>query len=349
MRQFVAFTGRPQLASDLGMSAATIFLLQWVAVALLLALQPPRAWACDMCSIYSSVQLRDATTGFYSGVAQQFSHFGRLQLAGEKTDNPHNERMESSITQIVVGYSPIEPVALQLNLPVISRHYRRLENGRPRRGDETGIGDLTALMRYRPLSIDFEEGALRLAVLAGVEVPSGDSDPLGEDGEESSHSHGARPRHDEHERPSGIHGHDITLGSGSLDTVFGADLIWFWQRWYTSGFVQYRQRNEGAFDYEYADELSASLAPGVFLYAEHGMTFAMGGAVTAETKGKDRVGGEVENDTAMTALYAGPTAQFSWHRGLTLELAGDLPAIRNNSGLQIVPSYRIRAAAVWRF
>lgn len=322
-----------------------------ILILLLAVLVPRRLRACDMCSIYSAVQLRDATSGVAVGVAQQFTHFGTLQLDGDEVPNPGNERMESSISQLVVAYAPIESIGLQANLPVIARHYRRNVNGGSEKGTKSGIGDASFLLRYQPIALVEPERSLYGSLLVGVKVPTGDSDALGdESGTQTATVHGPRPRHDTGgPLPSGIHGHDLALGSGSLDAFFGADTNFVWQRFFVTASIQYRLRNTGSFDYRYADELDASINPGFFLFAEHGYTLAGLALLETETKGKDQTNGAPENDTALTALYAGPALRFTWYRGLSFDLGGLLPAIRNNSGLQVVPDYRIRAALFWHF
>jgi len=48
-------------------------------------------------------------------------------------------------------------------------------------------------------------------------------------------------------------------------------------------------------------------------------------------------------------VYAGPQFDFTWGWRLSAELAADLPISRSNSGTQVVPDYRIRAAVTFRF
>jgi len=67
-------------------------------------------------------------TGFSLGVAEQFTHFGTLQLGGEEVPNPADEHLESSITQLLFSYAPLPRLHFQLNLPIIVREYRRVED-----------------------------------------------------------------------------------------------------------------------------------------------------------------------------------------------------------------------------
>lgn len=330
---------------------------RWVAAAawlfLLHVAAPVPARACDMCSVYNAADLRDSLTGLRVGVAEQFTEFSNLRRDGDRVDNPNNERLRSSITQFLVSYQPRAEWGVQLSLPVITRDYHRATARGVENGDETGIGDLALSLRYRPFLYQFNGGNIRLALLGGVTVPSGDSDRLGEESPSASQTHGSwakrKPRHNPAGVESGVHGHDLALGSGSVDGLFGGDVLAVWNKAFCVASIQYRLRNPGAFGYEYADDLGATIAPGYFVLTRGGVSLAVKGHVTAETKGKDRASTGIENDTGFTALYAGPGLELAWRTNLDVEVSADLPAIRNNTGLQIVPEYRLRGALVWHF
>jgi len=58
-------------------------------------------------------------TGFYTAIAEQFTHFGTLQFDDHEVSNPTGQRLDSSITQFVVGYEINNRLALQFNAPFI--------------------------------------------------------------------------------------------------------------------------------------------------------------------------------------------------------------------------------------
>ena len=129
------------------MSKTTIALIALV-VALVAA--TPRARACDVCAIYTATEMHEARTGFRLGVGEQFSRFATLQDDGEELDNP-GEKVHSSITQVLLGYQLTPRFGLQLNLPLVSRTFRRLEEGRVRRHapGRRQEGDGRALLGHR--------------------------------------------------------------------------------------------------------------------------------------------------------------------------------------------------------
>lgn len=83
--------------------------------------------ACDLCGCYTPQlealpqtaadvafgQPAGATTspglswmtGLYGAVAEQFTHFGTVQVNGRDVPNPTGQHLDSSITQLVIGYS----------------------------------------------------------------------------------------------------------------------------------------------------------------------------------------------------------------------------------------------------
>jgi hypothetical protein len=148
---------------------------------------------------------------------------------------------------------------------------------------------------------------------------------------------------------SGIHGHDLALGSGSFDGIVGGQLFWSWDRLFASAAGQYAIRGEGDFDYEFANDLTWTGGPGVFALLTHTWTLGVQALLTGETKGNDTQAGVKTNDTAVTALYVGPGLSLTWGTSLAGDLALDLPVVQHNTGLQIVPDFRVRGGISWRF
>jgi hypothetical protein len=71
--------------------------------------------------------------------------------------------------------------------------------------------------------------------------------------------------------------------------------------------------------------------------------------LSGEKKGEDSAGGAKADDTAIDAVYAGPELAYSRGPQLYGELAVEWPLRQDNSGLQVVPDYRLRAGFTWRF
>lgn len=325
-------------------------------LALVLVAAVPAA-ACDICAVYTATELRESKTGFRLGVAEQLTTYGTLQRDGHHVANPANEHLTSSITQVLFGYNFHPRVGVQLNLPLVSRTFRRATSAGIEHDDETGVGDLSLLANVLAFDRVSEESVFRLTLLGGLKLPSGDSSRLGEEANEG-HAPAAEPvaAHAAHPRgadaagvESGIHGHDLALGSGSVDGLVGGALFWSWRRLFVTAGGQYALRTEGDFAYRYANDLTWLAGPGTFAVLTHEASLAVQVLVTGETKGNDELDGVKANDTGVTSLFAGPAFALTWRTSLNAELAADLPVVRHNTALQIVPDYRLRGAFTWRF
>ena len=317
------------------------------------------AWACDMCAVYTATEAQITRTGFRVGVAEQYTPFNDLQDAGNPVPNPAGEFINSSITQFVLGYAPAPRYGIQINVPYIYRGYRKNQTGGPVNGHVTGAGDLSII--GHAILYEYLDIALlgHFQVYGGLKLPSGSTALLGEEVQalpdpcagippEFCTARRPTPRHSGGV-PSGVHGHDLTLGSGSVDVVLGANTFWAYDRWYAMANAQYILRTPGTYDYQFANELSVVGGPGVFLITDHRFTLGVQAFVGCDTKGNDTLAGKSTGDTAMTSLYAGPAVRATVQQWLTAEVAVDIPVIQNNSGLQLVPEYRVRGAFMMRF
>lgn len=193
-----------------------------------------------------------------------------------------------------------------------------------------------------------------------LEVTSDHSDEMSDhelvDEHIDSHEDHSDVHHDESDMPhvtsishGAIHGHDIALGSGSLDVPLGMSLFMRQDRFFLGGFAQYTVRSEGDYDYRYANDLIVSGGPGVYLSTLHDMTISARAVLTGEWKSYDSGPNGKQLDTARRAIYAGPELVVTSDSNLLFDLGLDMPLDVNNSGTQVVQSYRIRSGLTYRF
>jgi len=338
-----------------GIAIAALAVLGGTAV-----IRPPLTHACDLCAIYTATELRERRGGPWLGVAEQYSHFATLKLDGDEVSNPADQYLDSSITQVLLGYNLNPAIGFQLNVPIISRSYRRIEDGSIQNGDVAGFGDLALLGTWRPYSRVGAQSVSHFSLFGGLKLPSGSPHRLQEEvGEDHHHMMQADDEQDaddgaEEDTASAIHGHDLALGSGSVDGIIGGQAYLSWRRAFVTAAVQYRMRTEGSYDYRYANDLWWSGGPGVYVLLGDDLlgrqySLTMQAVVSGEYKGNDELDGESSDDTALTAVYLGPAVSFTWGTSLGVEIAADLPLTQDTSGLQIVPDYRIRGGATWHF
>jgi hypothetical protein len=348
------------------------------------------ARACDMCGTTLIEHPWDPRTGFTIGVSEQFTRMSTLQESGSEIDNVGDQYLNSSITQIFVGYHITPKVGVQVNVPLIYRAFRRATEGGLEEGRVQGLGDMSLTANWLALNHRTEDFSVQVGFSAGIKFPTGDSDRLAEEGAEG-HGHGAAEesthedeeaagselartrqlRHAAHnqrataeagpeegdgadadadeELPEGVHGHDLALGSGSIDGVFSATVSVRWKRAFFNAELQYALRGEGDHDYNYADDLLWSGGPGFTLIDRETQSLALQLVCSGETKGEDEFRGTRADDTSVTQVFLGPKVIATWQDKLTAEFGVDLPVHQYNSGVQIVPDYRVRAVLSWSF
>ncbi len=300
---------------------------------------PSAASACDLCSVYASLQAKDSAKGWFGGGFEQFTHFGTLRDDGDRVANPLDQHVDSSITQLFAGYQFNDALGVQANVPYIRRAFRRPEGDTVRNGTEAGLGDAVLLAHWRPVFAIRVDTVFALTLLGGVKLPTGSSDRIAEEFDEGSEEGGL---------PSAVHGHDLALGSGSVDGIVGVSAFLDHKRLVANASVQYSIRTKGDFDYRYANDLSWSFAPGYYLDLEHENTLAAAVVLSGERKGQDTLAGGRTDDTAISAVYLGPQLSYSRGSKLYAEAGADFPLRQNNAALQAVPDYRLRLALTWR-
>ena len=326
------------------------------------------ARACDLCGCYTpqleTMPAREPNgslqwwSGFYGAVSDQFTHFGTAQLDGHEVSNPTGQYENSSITQLVVGYGINDRFAVQLNLPLIYREFKRPEGFATQHGTVSGLGDISVLLNTlavhyesgarkdfdvsgkNPIAIEHEPDFIFSAVLlTGVKFPTGDSSRLEEEFHEMEIP-GAPP--------SGIHGHDLTLGTGSFDGIFGSQVSSRYKNFFADESLQFTLRGDGTHQYHFANDLTWDGGPGYYFFRKPDAICGLQFVVSGEHKNVDRFRGKPADDTGITSIFVGPRVVGSWSRW-SAELDVDIPVSIDNTSFQIVPDYRIRGGVSVHF
>jgi hypothetical protein len=311
--------------------------LGWCCVAVTI----PQLYPCDLCAVYNANAARgEGSTGFHLALAEQFTHSGTLQEDGSKVSNPIGQYRDSSITSLIAGYNFHPRFGVSLNVPYIHRSFKRAEGFEVERGTESGLGDMALVGRWMVLSKPEHDHSYSVSLLGGVEFPTGSASRLREEVNEME-GPGAPP--------SGVHGNDLALGSGSFDGIVGVSASGQWRRLVFATDAQYFIRTRGEFGYQFGNELSVSGGPGVYLWFDEAKTFAVHGHASYESKAHDSVDGVNRDDGIVIAWYAGPALTMTWGERFSATLNVDLPLHIANRGVQAVPDYRVRGGLAWHF
>ncbi len=347
-----------------------------------LLLPPAPLRGCDVCGCYTPNQeinfepLRPKLGGFYLASAEQYTFFGTTKFSGREVPNTADQYEQSSITQLIAGYNINDRVGIQINAPLIDREFKRPEGFRTDRGRVGGLGDMSLLVNFAAFRTEknFDETPAPVAgkgdpkdkavpsfihgfghpkdftfslnLIAGAKFPTGSAGRIKEEFNEVE-VEGATP--------SGIHGHDLALGSGSYDAVLGAGIYTRYKAGFFQANAQYTVRTTGAYDYRYANDVSFDIGPGYFflqgtrLGALGPVTLGAQFVVNGEHKNRDTFRGEIAEDTGATALYVGPRLLAGVGSHVIGEIGADLPVLIDNTAFQVVPTYRIRAGVSVKF
>jgi hypothetical protein len=329
---------------------------------ILISIFAAAAQACDLCGCYvRSIDSNPQPTAqrsfsIFAATSEQFTYFATERLNGEKVANPVGEYLDSSITQVVLGSSFFDGrFSVQANVPLIYRSFKRAEGVDIEKGSVSGPGDMSftasmvvlnkeGLFHDVGLSKDGKSGAsgepdfsATVSFSASLKLPTGDSGELG------------MPEVDVEGAPaSGIGGHDLTLGTGSVDGIFGAQTLVRYRALFFQGDAQYACRGRGTFSYRFANDFSWSGGPGVYLLRKSNRLLALQFVLSGETKGYDSQLGQTLTDTGVSSLYLGPRILGAVGR-LSAEAGIDLPVIMNTTDFQLTPNFRIRAGLTYEF
>jgi len=346
-----------------------IFFYRLLLIPFLFAISTILARACDLCGCYTPQleampgEMEPSTSqlwwnGFYGALAEQFTHFGTVQVNGREVSNPTGQYENSSITQLVAGYTINDRFAFQLNVPIIYREFKRPEGFAIDRGTESGLGDISLLLKTvafhyasgarrefdvsgkNPVAIEHEpDFTVSLILLTGLKLPTGDTSRIKEEFHEVDIP-GAPP--------SGIHGHDLTLGTGSYDGIFGGQTSLRYRSFFVDESLQYTLRGDGLHQYHFANDLTWDGGPGYYLVRRPDTIVGLQFVVSGEHKDVDRFRGKAAADTGITSVFLGPRVVAS--RGKwSAELNVDLPVSIDNTALQVVPDYRLRGGISFHF
>ena len=242
--------------------------------------------------------------GFYGAVSEQFTRFATLQLDGSEVANSTGQYLNSSITQLVAGYDVTSRFALQVNVPLIYREFKRPEGFQIDRGTVSGLGDISLLLKTvlfhyasparrsfdfqdkNPVAVEHEpDFAVSAILLTGIKFPTGDSSRLEEEFHEVD-----IPGAPE----SGIHGHDLTLGTGSYDGIFGEQMAMRYKNVFFETNVQFTLRGDGTHQYHFANDLVWNGGPGYYVVRNRDTIFGVQCVVSGEYKDVDRFRGALE-------------------------------------------------------
>jgi hypothetical protein len=112
--------------------------------------------------------------------------------------------------------------------------------------------------------------------------------------------------------------------------------------------VQFTLRGDGDHQYHFANDLIWNGGPGYYFIRNPQTIAGLEFEISGEHKDVDRFRGKTAEDTGVTSLFFGPRLVVT-HAHWSAELAGEFPALIDNTSLQAVPDYRFRSSLSFHF
>jgi hypothetical protein len=321
------------------------------------------AQACELCAVYSAGSaLGETGHGLSFSLAEQYIPYRTTQFDGQEVTVATPSYVDSSITHIVPGYNFSPRFGISFNLPLVYLGFRRTDlryslTAPPvlftEQGHEFGLGDAAMIGRFAIFQKREMTYGILVNVLGGVKLPTGDASRIDDEVAQTRIFEAFLPPGTPHDplghSVSSVHQHELALGSGSYDGIFGLTLNSRWRQWFFNGQFQYYLRTRGESDFRYGDEVMVSGGPGRFLLLNESFTISLQVNVLYDSMARDELLGRPSDRTGSTGWYLGPLLTFTWGAHLSANAGIDLPLRIANNGFQNVPDYRLHGGIAWQF
>jgi len=285
---------------------------RWLIASLVVFMVPPSA---SGVAINSDVGLTP-----FKG---QWIYRSQLRYTKKADDpSPQDRKLEIFAMPQTLVYGFTEKTSVILTIPFLSKELDSTADGiRTNRGD-AGLGDLLLLGKYRLYAKDYPTAASRFSLVAGTDLPTGQSGDADARGKLSR---------------------DLQLGSGSADPLVGGAYTWqsLDDEWDVSLTYTF---NTTANKFEFGDVLSYTVAyqrrvwpftlPERGLYAQWNVVLEANGQWEQQAKNH---GGRVDN-TGGHLLFLSPGVQVAT-KHFVIESSIQLPVLQNLNGNQLEPDF----------
>jgi hypothetical protein len=337
-----------------GHSKITAAIFSIIAAILPAVILSSDAHACDPCSLYNvSRLLGTEKNSFTISLSEQYTRFKSVSQELRPRDGEIGR--DFSVTQFAVAYDFLDELGVQFTLPLVYRNFDLYERFTPARGSETGIGDMIISTNYTALNYQSGDWLNLLVFTFGIKLPTGDTGSLKKipDSPGLPDSSGQNDTmmltHKHHTVSGALGGRALSLGSGSVDYLFGASSLNRFRRYLLLGNFQYSHRTSGSFDYQFGNDLVWSFGPGYFVLVREATTIALRGVLSGEYKEKDTFENIRVDRSGINNTYVGPEVIISIDNNLIIDTGIDFLIADRGSSSLIIPSFRVRSGISYRF
>jgi hypothetical protein len=250
-----------------------------------------------------------------------YKRAGSFYRGSHAANDPKDRVLEEhrAVTGIDYGFFP--GLTVSALIPVVYKRQKQRLTGSPRTLESFGAGDIAVLGKYRYFKRDWQRSAIHLAVITGLEVPSGDT---GED------ENGVR-------LPP-----NLQPGSGSWDPITALAANLELNRWRFDALALAKWNTEGAQDFEEGDFFALELDSAYrFWHTKYpGPTASAKLGIQWRHEESDRMDSRRLADSGLDELVLRAGLTFHPIPRMDLTLSADVPFYRDVKGEQLVREVR---------
>ncbi len=265
-----------------------------------------------------------ARTRDFSGQAliPRFTYFesSKVYDGNSREGDPLDRRLRVYRTNLrtVIGFH--EDLTVALNIPVVSKELRTRVSGRRTHLKSEGLGDVSAIAKWRFFKKPELGATTEIAGLFGLELPTGRDDV----------------------RDGGMRlSQPLQPGSGSVDAIFGAAFtrLWGGGQWLINADLFYKANSEGN-DYRFGNVTRFDVGGQYRVYPQRyerydQFTLNLILELHGRYAEKDTLDGDRVGTTGGLKLFASPGIQAIVTENLLFESGVQIPIYRNLNGPQL--------------
>ncbi len=266
-------------------------------------------------------------------VSAFYSYERRTKVSrhSEIVDNPQDLRFQENTTTVALDYGVLPRLTVNVQLPLTHRELRVRETVDGEiflRG--YGLGDASIAAKFNFLKEDWKQGALHLAVIGGLELPTGDVDQRDE---------GIRiPR-------------GVQPGSGSWDPFVAVSANSSFDRLRFDAFLHVRINTKNRYEFDAGEDVTFALDVAYrFWHAKYpGPSASARLGLRTSWQGHGKQDGHTVANTGNTRVRLRPSLGFHPIPRIDLSVNADIPVYQRYHGTQLAHGTRFTFAFGIRF
>lgn len=251
-----------------------------------------------------------------------------LKEGTDTVSDPRDRAVTTFEEDLTIVHAATPDLTVGATLPFLQR---RLRFDDPAGGRRTvsadGLGDLAVVGAYRFFRRDVERGTTQFSFLAGLKLPSGETDAEDSDLPRLTGTPETR-------LPP-----NLQLGSGSVDGILGVAGFHNMDRLSFYADVQGKLNSEGSQDFRAGNTLHYDLSADYVLLPQRNMFVIL--ELNGVFKARAEQDGRTVRDSGGHLLFLSPGVQYLPIPPLILEAGVQIPILRDLNGRQLAPDWSV--------